>query len=171
MKKIVLIFLFTPLFLLLLSCNKDENFPTKKDLKGHWVTCNNSGNWFYKELFVTVGTTPQPADLDVTGALSASNASIAGKIKTKEVEVTLTGWPDYVFGKEYKLPTLNEVEQFINENQHLPNVPSAAEVEANGVELGKMNAILIQKVEELTLYILDLQKQINALKQTSKKGY
>jgi len=69
-------------------------------------------------------------------------------------------------GTTDKLPTLNEVEQFINENQHLPNVPSAAQVEANGLNIGEMNAILIQKVEELTLYILDLQKQINALKQT-----
>ncbi|MCL2245540.1 MAG: hypothetical protein FWC10_00260, partial [Lentimicrobiaceae bacterium] len=59
---------------------------------------------------------------------------------------------------------LPETEQFIKANKHLPNVPSAAAVEANGVNLGEMNAILIQKVEELTLYILDLQKQINELK-------
>ena len=50
MKKHILILLFAPLFLLLLSCNKEERFPTKKDLKGHWITCNNSGRWFYKEL-------------------------------------------------------------------------------------------------------------------------
>jgi len=107
----------------------------------------------------------------INGALSATSASIAGILKTKEVQVTLAGWPDYVFDKDYKLPTLSEVEQFIAENNHLPNVPSAAEVEANGIQLGEMNAILIQKVEELTLYILeqnrkmlDLQNQINELK-------
>jgi hypothetical protein len=88
----------------------------------------------------------------------------AGVLKAKEVQVTLAGWPDFVFDKDYKLPTLSEVAQFITENQHLPNVPSAAEVEANGLNLGEMNAILVLKVEELTLYILDLQKQINELK-------
>ena len=115
---------------------------------------------------VAIGTTSQQAKLDVSGAVNANSANIAGIIKTKEVQVTLAGWPDYVFDKDYKLPTLNEVEQFIAENRHLPNVPTAAEVEANGLNIGEMNAILIQKVEELTLYILDLQKQINALKQT-----
>ena len=92
-----------------------------------------------------------------------------GLLCAKEVRVQLTGaecWPDFVFGKYYKLLPLKDVEQFITENQHLPNVPSSAEVESNGVELGKMNAILLQKVEELTLYILDLQKQIIELKET-----
>jgi len=106
---------------------------------------------------------------NVTGTLyvntiNGQSANINGKIKTKEVEVTLSGWKDYVFEENYPLMTLQETEDFIKEHKHLPNVPSAAEVEANGVNLGEMNAILIQKVEELTLYILDLQKQINELK-------
>ena len=101
---------------------------------------------------------------NINGAIAATGANINGKIKTKEVEVTLIGWGDFVFEEDYKLLTLAEVEQFIKENKHLPNVPSAAEVEANGINLGEMNNILIQKVEELTLYILDLQKQINELK-------
>jgi len=105
----------------------------------------------------------------VTGTLSANllkapSAEINGTIKTKKVEVTLSGWPDFVFEDNYPLMSLPETEQFIKANKHLPNVPSAAAVEANGVNLGEMNAILIQKVEELTLYILDLQKQINELK-------
>ena len=104
----------------------------------------------------------QSANID--GDIAATGANINGKIKTKEVEVTLSGWGDFVFEEDYKLLTLAEVEQFIKENKHLPNVPSAAEVEANGINLGEMNNILIQKVEELTLYILDLQKQINELK-------
>jgi len=62
--------------------------------------------------------------------------------------------------------SISEVEQFITENQHLPGVPSAAEVEANGVNLGEINLILVQKVEELTLYIIQLQKQMDELKQT-----
>ena len=110
---------------------------------------------------------------NVSGTLSANvleteNANINGSLCVQEIRVHRAGtpcWPDYVFSKNYKLLPLVEVEQFIKENKHLPAVPSAAEVEANGVNLGEMNAILIQKVEELTLYILDLQKQINELKQ------
>jgi cytoskeletal protein CcmA (bactofilin family) len=96
--------------------------------------------------------------------LNAKNANINGTIKTKEVNVTLAGWPDFVFDEDYELMPLSEVEQFITENKHLPNVPSEAEVMANGVNVGEMNAILLQKVEELTLYIIDLQKQIDELK-------
>jgi hypothetical protein len=116
---------------------------------------------------IGIGKTAPSATLDVNGSFKANSAKINGLLCAKEVRVALSGspcWPDYVFGKEYKLTPLNELEQFITENQHLPNVPSAAEVETNGVELGEMNALLLQKVEELTLYILDLQKQINELK-------
>ena len=91
-----------------------------------------------------------------------------GKIKAKGVQVTLTDWPDFVFHPNYQLLPLAEMEQFISENQHLPNVPSAAEVEANGIELGEMNAILLQKVEELTLYIIQMEKRLTELE--SKKG-
>ncbi|MCL2290028.1 MAG: hypothetical protein FWC34_04895, partial [Bacteroidetes bacterium] len=103
-------------------------------------------------------------------ALNAESAKISGRICAKEVRVAVSGgpcWPDFVFAKDYKLPTLNEVEQFINENQHLPNVPSAAEVEANGIELGEMNAILLRKVEELTLYIIQMEKRLSEIE--SKK--
>jgi len=65
--------------------------------------------------------------------------------------------------KDYKLLPLNELEEFINEKQHLPNVPSAAEVEENGVNVGEMNAILLQKVEELTLYIIQIEKRLSDL--------
>ena len=104
----------------------------------------------------------------ITGLIEAPSAAIKGKIKAQEIEVTsnVRDWPDYVFENDYPLMNLQEVEQYIKENKHLPAVPSAAEVEVNGVNLGEMNAILIQKVEELTLYILDLQKQINELKET-----
>jgi hypothetical protein len=107
---------------------------------------------------------------NVTGTLTASalnvqSARIDGTLCTKEVQVAATPcWPDFVFEEDYPLMSLPETEQFIKANKHLPNVPSAAEVEANGIHLGEMNAILIQKVEELTLYILDLQNQINELK-------
>ena len=88
-----------------------------------------------------------------------------GTLMAKEIKVTLTGWPDYVFDKGYNLMPLTETEQYIEANGHLPNVPSAAEVEADGMSVGEMNKVLLQKVEELTLYVIELQKQIDELKQ------
>lgn len=87
-----------------------------------------------------------------------------GLLQAKEVKVTLTGWPDYVFGEGYKLMSLGETEQYIKENGHLPGVPSAQKVEEEGLSLGEMNARLMQKVEELTLHVIELQKQIDELK-------
>jgi hypothetical protein len=93
-----------------------------------------------------------------------STLAVNGKITCKEVEVTLTGWPDYVFGKEYKLSPLSEVENYIKVNGHLPGISSAKEIEQNGLSLGEMNKQLMQKVEELTLYVIQLQKEVNSLK-------
>ncbi|WP_025667244.1 tail fiber protein [Aquimarina megaterium] len=101
-----------------------------------------------------------------------SKLAVNGKIHAKEVKVDLTGWPDYVFENNYNLPTLQEVENHIVEEGHLPNIPSASEVEKNGIQLGEMNAKLLQKIEELTLYMIaqnkkteQLQKEIELLKQ------
>jgi hypothetical protein len=93
-----------------------------------------------------------------------SKLAVNGKITCKEVEVTLTGWPDYVFGKDYKLSPLSEVENYIKVNGHLPGISSASEIENNGLSLGEMNKQLMQKVEELTLYVIQLQKEVNSLK-------
>lgn len=87
-----------------------------------------------------------------------------GVVSTKVSVLDIDSWPDFVFGNNYKLMNLYELEQYINTNQHLPEVPSAEEVSASGIDLGEMNAILLQKVEELTLHIIELQKQIDELK-------
>ena len=120
---------------------------------------------------IGIGKNTPQATLDVDGLVRASSAKVTGLLCANEVRVSLSGlpcWPDFVFGKNYKLPSLAEVEQFITENQHLPNVPSAAEVETNGVALGEMNALLLQKVEELTLYIIQMEKRLAELE--SKKN-
>lgn len=70
----------------------------------------------------------------------------------------MIGWSDFVFNDDYDLPTLQEVEKHIREKGHLKNIPSAKEVEENGIQLGEMNAKLLPKIEELTLYILDIKK-------------
>ena len=82
----------------------------------------------------------------------------------KHLKVTLTNWPDYVFSGNHTLMSLGELETYINEHSHLPGVPTAEEIEENGADLGEMNKVLMEKVEELTLYIIDLQKQINEMK-------
>jgi hypothetical protein len=92
--------------------------------------------------------------------------SVNGTIGCKKVVVTLddVDWPDFVFSDDYKLPVLSDIETYVNENKHLPGVPTAAEVKENGQDLGEMNAILLQKIEELTLLMIAQQKEIDALK-------
>ena len=113
------------------------------------------------------------ANINATGTLTVAGAatigtgfycSWGGQVKTKEIVVTLEGWSDYVFDSGYRLMPLGELERYVNANKHLPNIPSATEVEKNGVNVGEMNALLLEKIEELTLYIIDLQKQIDELK-------
>lgn len=103
--------------------------------------------------------------------------SVNGNIRTKEIKVENTNWPDYVFTKDYQLPSLQQTEHYIKEKGHLPGIPSAAEVKSNGIDLGEMNAKLLQKIEELTLHLIEQQKQIKDLNERvgdkatiSKKG-
>ncbi|MBN2349617.1 MAG: hypothetical protein JXJ22_12295 [Bacteroidales bacterium] len=99
-----------------------------------------------------------------TGSISyIGDVVIDGKLTVKEVEVKLDVWADYVFKENYNLISLQEVEQFIKLNKHLPDVPSELNVKENGVALGEMNAILLQKIEELTLYIIQQNKTIESL--------
>ena len=105
-----------------------------------------------------------------TNFATGYKVSIDGKMACEEVMVDLSGdWPDYVFQKEYQLLSLEEVQQHIDEKGHLPGVPSAKEVAETGVVLGKMNKVLMEKVEELTLYILQQEERIKALEAALEK--
>ncbi|WP_316810304.1 hypothetical protein [Pedobacter heparinus] len=86
--------------------------------------------------------------------------AVNGKIRTQEIKVETANWPDYVFNNDYQLPSLQQTEQHIKEKRHLPGIPSAAEVKANGIDLGEMNAKLLQKIEELTLHLIEKEKEI-----------
>lgn len=122
-----------------------ENFYFRPNAGTSTLTIKNNG-------YVGIGTTaPQ------------SLLAVKGKITAQAVEVTMTGWADYVFKTDYNLATLNEVENFITKNGHLPNVPSALEVEENGINLGEMNKVLLLKIEELTLYMIEQEKRIQEL--------
>ncbi|MEO0528282.1 MAG: hypothetical protein AAFZ89_13710 [Bacteroidota bacterium] len=93
--------------------------------------------------------------------------AVNGKVRAKEVVVE-TGWSDFVFENDYGLRSLDEVEKYIGENGHLPEIPSAKEVAENGVKLGEMDSKLLMKIEELTLYMIAQQKEIKALKEELK---
>ncbi|GHE56682.1 hypothetical protein [Roseivirga thermotolerans] len=90
---------------------------------------------------------------------------VNGTIRSKKVKVEATGWPDYVFSSHYKLRPLKELEQFVQQNQHLPEVPSAKEIEANGQDLGDIQVVLLKKIEELTLYLIQENNENSNLKE------
>ena len=113
---------------------------------------------FSKDNNVGIGT------LDPQGYKLAVN----GTIRAKEIKVD-SDWADFVFKKDYKLPTLGEVKKHIEEKGTLPGIPSESDVKANGVSLGEVNALLLQKIEELTLYVIKQQEEIEQLKALNNK--
>jgi hypothetical protein len=117
------------------------------DVNGGWVHRWNAGDYFTKGR-IGVGTTN----------LGTYMLSVNGGIRAKEIVVE-SGWADFVFDDKYKLRSLAEIEAFIKQNKHLPEIPSAKEVKKNGVNLGDMESKLLMKIEELTLYLISLQKQ------------
>jgi hypothetical protein len=105
---------------------------------------------------VGIGTTNPQAKLAVKGTV------LALKVKVSPA-TNGTDWPDYVFKKNYKLRSLNSLEAFIKTNHHLPDVASAKEVEKDGLDLANTQAVLLKKIEELTLYVIELNKKIAKL--------
>jgi hypothetical protein len=94
--------------------------------------------------------------------------AVNGKTWSTEVQVAVTRPPDYVFEPTYNLKPLAEIETYIKENKHLPEVPSAKEMEENGVQLGEMNMLLLRKIEELTLHLIDQNKLVWQLKEDGR---
>ena len=123
------------------------------------VHIGQNGSWFNSGN-VGIGTT-NPGNFKL---------AVEGKIGAREVNVTsTTPWPDYVFEKTHKLSTLEEIESFVDQNKHLPEIPSAKEVEANGVNLGEMNMLLLKKIEELTLHMIEQNKRLSNLEAENKE--
>ncbi|HEX9601226.1 MAG TPA: hypothetical protein VF985_07045 [Mariniflexile sp.] len=110
---------------------------------------------------IGIGTNTIPTDFKL---------AVAGKIIAEELKVQLqTVWPDYVFASDYNLPDLSEVEKYIKQNGHLINVPTAKEIENEGLVLGEITKIQQEKIEELTLYAIDQQKQLDQQGEALKK--
>jgi hypothetical protein len=110
---------------------------------------------------VGIGTT-DPTKID-------SKLTVAGVIHSQEVKVTVSAGADFVFADDYSLRPLSEVETFIRQNKHLPEIAPASEMESDGVQVGKMQIKLLQKVEELTLYLIELKKEVEDLKSANAK--
>ncbi|TDQ11553.1 hypothetical protein [Pedobacter metabolipauper] len=91
--------------------------------------------------------------------------SVNGKIRAHEIKVETANWPDYVFEKTYQLPTLLETQTYIKKYGHLPGIPSAQEVNTDGIDLGEMNARLLQKIEELTLHLIEKEEEDKRIKE------
>lgn len=97
--------------------------------------------------------------------------SVKGKVICTELRVNLVAdWPDYVFQKDYELMPLKELRTFIRENGHLPDVPCAEKIEQSGLDVGEMQKLMMQKIEELSLYILQLEAEIESLKAALPAG-
>jgi hypothetical protein len=96
--------------------------------------------------------------------IASANLYVNGEIHAKKIRATYTPWPDYVFDPSYNLLQLDEVEKFIQTNFHLPGIPPGSQVEKEGFELAEMNGMLLRKIEELTLYVIEQQKELNVLK-------
>jgi len=122
------------------------------------------------------GTVTNQGDLYSTGNMGIGTTdtkgyklAVNGKIRTQEIKVETTNWPDYVFANDYQLPSLKETEEHIKKKGHLPGIPSAEEVKAHGVSLGEMNAKLLQKIEEMTLIMIQLNKKVEQQAEALKK--
>ena len=120
---------------------------------GVW-NLKEDGTIYYNGGNVGIGTNDPITKLAVDGEIRATKVRVRGDINI----------PDYVFEADYELKSIEEVEAYIKANKHLPEVPSAKEIEAEGLSLGDMDATLLKKIEELTLYIIELKKEIEVLK-------
>ncbi|WP_257667169.1 hypothetical protein [Parapedobacter tibetensis] len=94
----------------------------------------------------------------------ADKLSVNGRIRAREVKVETANWPDYVFRGDYELQPLPELEAYIKSNGHLPGMPTAKEAEADGIDLGEMNRKLLEKVEQLTLHLIEKDREMEAIR-------
>jgi hypothetical protein len=158
--------------------------PSKKSngIAGTWKIFNMTGGygnslqfWAYDNLGCETGlcnnrfTIMDNGNVGIGNMTPSNKLDVNGTVHSKEVKVDMSGWPDFVFKKEYTLPTLEEVEKHIAEKGHLENIPSEEEVLKDGINLGEMNAKLLQKIEELTLYMIEMKKENAEIKKENEE--
>ena len=131
---------------------------TSTSQEGNFVILTETGSAnTYAERFIIDGSN---GNIGIGVSNPDSKLVVDGKIRSEEVKVEIINGPDYVFDEGYDLRTLDETKEYIFENKHLPEIPSAKEMETNGVELGDMNMRLLKKIEELTLYQIELLEEM-----------
>ena len=133
--------------------------PTGSSLVGDTIAVANAGS------FATAWTIAQNASQAIkigntTTSTGTGNLAVEGMIEARKIKVLSTGWADYVFDKSYSLPSLQSVATYIAQNKHLPDLPSAATIAKDGLDLGDNQARLLKKIEELTLYMIQQQKML-----------
>ncbi|MDL2323154.1 SlyX family protein [Bacteroidales bacterium OttesenSCG-928-A17] len=143
------------------DCDKVKSFSIEHKFFGEL----NSAINFYRGNSTTGGSIKIAVDNGTEICkFHSGGLDLAGTIRAKEVRIEAAGnWPDFVFSEEYNLPSLTEVKKHIDEKKHLPGIPSEEEVKENGINMGEMQAKLLQKIEELTLYVIEQQKTIDEL--------
>ena len=150
-----------------------DGIPMAELVGGRASGSGNDGTLIFSTRNAGVSLDRMVIDEDGNVGIGTSNPTNAlavnGTIKAKEVIVSLDGWADVVFDEGYDLMSLQEVDQFIDEHGHLPGVPSASEVDRGGVKMGEMQATLLRKIEELTLHLIALQRDNEALKASMLK--
>ncbi|WP_369014653.1 hypothetical protein [Flavobacterium anhuiense] len=161
-----------------LGANSDFN-------KSAIISAPNAAGWFRQDLFFCLADGNDMLSTNISDAAMVIKShtptgfgyvgigtiapdeklTVKGKIHTQEVRVDMAGplVPDYVFADDYKLKSLQEIEDYVKEHKHLPEIPSAKEIENNGLKLGEMNMALLKKMEEMTLYMIEQNKQIKNL--------
>jgi hypothetical protein len=144
---------------------------TSKGPNISWIHFGTSGDWYLRSASNTGTVVIQDQNpsakvcIGGTQAATGYKLSVTGKIICEELKVLLTSnWPDYVFANDYQLMPLKELQNYISENSHLPGIPSATEMEEKGgIEVGEMQTLLVKKLEEANLYILQLNKRLEEL--------
>ena len=128
-----------------------------------------SGSKGYKPIDIISSFVTINSELKVEGKITCKDELNVAKLNTEEIRtnditVDMNNAADYVFDPTYNLQDLSEVESYVKENKHLPGIPSAAEMAENGMSVAQMSNLLLEKIEELTLHMIELQKENNALK-------
>ncbi|PWL30056.1 hypothetical protein [uncultured Roseivirga sp.] len=133
---------------------------------GEWYNYRGTIYWDGADDKLVFETQKASSIYSNTLVLEDGNAYFSGNLESQKVKVTAQpgSVPDYVFSTNYELKTLKEVEEFIEANSHLPNIPSAKEIETNGQDVGELQLKLIEKIEELTLYVIEQEKKLEKMK-------
>jgi len=149
------------------SCHRDHYHPIRTSFGGtpelNKMVFGIGGNHFAPPVNVLTLRGDGAVGIGTTNPDAAYRLSVNGSIRAKEIKVESV-WSDFVFEADYELMSLSRLRQSIDQNGHLPDIPSAKEVAVNGISVGEMQAKLLQKIEELTLYVLDLNEENELLK-------